>query len=72
MELCNCTFNRNEFKDIDGCLKSHGHSGEHVFKNERNELIAWHYDYKCECGCWDDYENGNNDQCIIYWEVDKI
>lgn len=72
VELCGTLFTRDDFKDISGCLKSESHNDHHICKTKEGILIAWEDDYKCDCGCWDDYESGDSEVCMIYWEVKKV
>lgn len=72
VDLCGTLFHRNDFKDESGCLKPNGHNDFHVCKTDKGKLIAWEDDYDCNCGCWDDYEKGDGEVCMLYWEVDNI
>jgi hypothetical protein len=70
VDECSILFNRDDFKDVTGCLKPYGHNDHHVCKTSDDKLIAWEYEYGCQCGCWDSDEY--TDVCIIYWEVESI
>lgn len=59
-------------KDINGCLKPHAHNDAHVFRDQNGKLVKWEDDYNCTCGCWDEYDKGDPDVCIIYCEVKNI
>lgn len=58
--------------DNDGCIKKCGHNDNHIFKDQNGKLISWEDDYSCGCGCWDDYEKGDNESCIVYYEVKNL
>jgi len=72
VDLCGALFHRNDFRDESGCLKPNGHNDFHVCKTDKGKMMAWEDDYDCNCGCWDDYEKGDSEVCIVYWEVDNI
>lgn len=55
-----------------GCIKECGHNDNHIFKDQNEKLVSWEDDYSCTCGCWDDYEKGDNEVCIIYHEINNI
>lgn len=59
-------------KDEYGCLKKHAHIDNHVFKDQNGKLISWEEDFSCECGCWDKYDAGDPDVCVLYIEVHSI
>jgi hypothetical protein len=61
----------NDHKDVTGCLHEHHNDGIHVFRNSLGQLIAWHEDENCNCGCWDTYEDDGL-SCLIQWEVEEI
>lgn len=67
---CGILFTRSDFKDISGCLKAHGHLDHHICKTKEGDLMAYDYDFECNC---DDCKTDDiNDMCIIYWTVKKI
>lgn len=70
--LCGILYTRNDFKDPDGCLKPHAHNDHHICRTSDGNLIAWEDDYGCKCGCWDQYEKGDCEVCMVYWEVKSI
>ena len=72
METCGIIFPYNDLQDNNGCLKQDNHYDSHVFKNNDGKLIAWQDDGECNCGCWDEYENGTSDVCKVYREVKSI
>ena len=58
--------------DEDGCIKECGHNDNHIFKVQNRKLISWEDDYSCQCGCWDSYEDGDNESCVVYYEIENI
>ena len=72
VDVCGILFHRRDFKDESGCLKPKGHNDFHVCKTDKGTLMGWEDDYSCKCGCWDDYEKGDSEVCMVYWEVDNI
>jgi alpha-tubulin suppressor-like RCC1 family protein len=71
-EQCNILYPKNEIADVSGCLKEYAHNDHHICRAEDGSLWAWEDDYTCNCGCWDEYEKGDNDVCRVYWEVKTI
>ncbi len=72
INVCSTHFHKNDFKDVSGCLKPNGHNDFHVCRTDNGTLMAWEDDYECKCGCWDDYEEGDDEVCMVYWNVEKI
>ncbi len=69
-DRCSVLFRRRDFKDVSGCLKPYAHNDFHVCKTDKGIFMAWEDDYNCKCGCWDEYEDGDNEVCMLYWQVD--
>lgn len=69
-ESCYTLFQRDDFKDVSGCLKTVGHLDHHVCKTSNGSLMAWDYDW--DCTCRDCRTDEISDMCIIYWEVNSI
>tara|TARA_R110000737_G_scaffold68596_5_gene96776 strand:+ start:1707 stop:1934 length:228 start_codon:yes stop_codon:yes gene_type:complete len=71
---CGILFNYpNDMVDTTGCLKEDCHESEgHIFRNDYGKLIYWQDDYECNCGCWDEYLEGDEIVCGIYHEVTEI
>lgn len=69
-KLCDTLFDRDDFKDVTGCLKPHAHFDNHVCRDENGNLIAWDYDWTC--GCPDCRTDSFNDMCIVYRQIENI
>lgn len=67
---CSVLYPHSEFNDSHGCIKPYAHNDAHIFLTDDGRKIQWEDDYKCDCGCWNDFDEGDGDVCIIYSEID--
>lgn len=66
MAACAILFPNDDFVDVTGCVKEHGHDGDHICTTKDGRTIAWEVDYGCTCGCHELEES-----CINYREINK-
>lgn len=67
--VCGNKFHRNEFNDVSGCVKPHGHHDAHQCHDDNGVTYEWEYDLTCDCE--DCNSDDIHDWCIVYKKIDK-